>query len=65
MVDDRDAAGLLIAEYQVSNADKRIAADVDFKPFLDGQYLILIAKAVKALEVRKPFVPLIAHLDTV
>lgn len=59
MVDDADSAGILIPKDQIGDAHKTIAADVDLKLVLNRQDL-LIAKPIEAVEIRQPFVVILA-----
>ena len=60
MVDDADRAAGLVAQHQIGNADKAIAADVQFEIVLYGKNLA-VAKAVKGGEILKPFLVILAR----
>lgn len=59
MVDDGDRASVSVAQNQIGNAHEPISPNADFKPILYGEDLLL-AKAVKGVEVGKTFLEILA-----
>ena len=60
MVDDADRAAGLVAQHQIGNADKAIAADIQLEFILHGKNLA-VAKTVEGGEILKPFLVILTR----
>ena len=64
VVDDGDQADVPVAQDQVGNADEPVAADVQLKPVLDGEYVVVVSKSIEGLEILKPLIVIPASQST-
>ena len=60
MLDDADRAAGLVAQHQIGDADKAVAADVQLEFILHGKNLT-VAKAIEGGEILKPFFVILAR----